>query len=445
MNSQTVAYRFLAVSMIWLIAGLLIGLVGALQYLLPDFLFQSFAFHKSRPVHVTLVITWIFHAATGGLYYYLPEASLRKLYSSRLAHIHLLLSVFTTLLIIGCYFTGHFGGREYLEYPPVIGLLVALSWILFLINFVMTVSRNIKSWAVYHWMWMTGILFFLFIYAESFLWQFSFFGNQVVRDITIQWKSLGSLVGCWNMLIYGTAFYVMEKISGNRKTANAPLTFFFYFLGLTNLLFNWGHHTYIVPAAPWIKHTSYIISMTELLILGSILWNWRHTLDEARQNFHSMPCRFLSAADVWIFLNLALAIAISVPALNLHTHGTHITVAHAMGATIGINSMILAASTLYILSREAPEHTLRYEKQLKTGFWLINSGLFIFWCSLLSAGIIKAYYMEPGSTAGFSQSMEKSYPAFLLFFGSGIVLISGFLLFARAPLQRFIKLSVKKS
>ena len=48
--------------------------------------------------------------------------------------------------------------------------------------------------------------------------------------MTVQWKAMGSMVGSWNMLIYGIGFYVMEKISGNRKFSYSKMTFFFYFL-----------------------------------------------------------------------------------------------------------------------------------------------------------------------------------------------------------------------
>ncbi len=33
-----------------------------------------------------------------------------------------------------------------------------------------------------------------------------------MRDITVQWKAMGSMVGSWNMLVYGTGFYVMKQI-----------------------------------------------------------------------------------------------------------------------------------------------------------------------------------------------------------------------------------------
>jgi nitric oxide reductase subunit B len=58
------------------------------------------------------------------------------------------------------------------------------------------------------------------------------------------------MVGSWNMLVYGTGIYLMEKTSGNGKAGPLPPAFFFYFLGLINLMFNWGHHTYIVTCRP---------------------------------------------------------------------------------------------------------------------------------------------------------------------------------------------------
>ena len=48
-------------------------------------------------------------------------------------------------------------------------------------------------------------------------------------------------------------------------------------------------------------------------------------------------------------LNLVLSISISIPAINFYTHGTHITVAHAMGSTIGINTLLLLASITLIV------------------------------------------------------------------------------------------------
>jgi len=168
--------------------------------------------------------------------------------------------------------------------------------------------------------------------------------------------------------------------------------------------------------------------MTELLLLGNIIYFWSRTLTAAKKNFHIVPYRLLSAADVWIFINLCLAIVISVPSINYFTHGTHITVAHAMGATIGINTMILLASLYYIAEQEKMESVSASFKKIRWGFWVTNGSLLIFWIGLMGAGIAKAMEKEKGLI--FQELMLRLSPWFHVFAFSGIGLFAGILMLA---------------
>jgi nitric oxide reductase subunit B len=168
---------------------------------------------------------------------------------------------------------------------------------------------------------------------------------------------------------------------------------------------------------------AYIISMTELLILGNIIIQWRRSLGEARKNYHRLPMRLLTYADVWIFLNLALAIAISVPAWNYFTHGTHITVAHAMGATIGINTMLLLASMFYFLQKENIASFLQQKRWISSGIIITNVSLLVFWASLLGSGLVKIN--STINKDGFFYLMQKLQPYFKLFTYSGIFIFLG--------------------
>ena len=427
------AKAFLILAMSYLLFGLVLGVIGGFQYILPPFLKESFSFTKTRPLHVYLVITWIFTAAQAGIYYYLPKISNRQIYWPGGVWLHFAMQLGISVCIIVCFFLGYFGGREYLEFPPVFGAFILLSWIPFVINFFFTLKPKYKTAPVYIWMWSTGILFFFITVSESYLWVFEHFRTNIVRDITIQWKALGSMVGSWNMLVYGTGMYVMEQTSGDNKTARSPLVFFFYFLGLTNLMFNWGHHTYIVPAAPWVKTVAYVISMTELLILAHLIFQWRKTMSTARKNYHIIPYRLLSFADVWIILNLILAIAISVPAWNYYTHGTHITVAHAMGATIGINTMLLFASVFYIIQSGNSELPSGRIKLAGSGILIANISLLIFWIAMLGSGIAKI--MSKQNSDPFSSMMEKIQPWFKVFTYSGTFVFVGLFIMIIATLR----------
>jgi nitric oxide reductase subunit B len=417
------ANRFMLLALLSLLGGVFFGTVSSFQFIFPGF-FELVPFIKSRPLHVSLVVAWIFLAAIAGIYFYLHKISQLQLYSLKLANLHFWLFLSTGILIIGSYLAGKFGGREYWEFPPVLAIPIIASWIIFGINFFKTVFQIKINWPVYKWMWATGIIFFLLTYIEANLWVLPYFHTNVIREITIQWKSYGALVGSWNMLVYGTAIFVMGQISGNQKAAHSKIAFFMYFLGLTNLLFGWAHHIYPVPAASWIRHLAYAISMTELLILAWIIYNWKKSLSESKKHLHNLSYSFLFASDIWIYINLSLALLISIPAINIFTHGTHITVAHAMGSTIGINTMILFSSVFLMINTQWPQKLKSKEKYIKTGFYISNISLLVFFIALTAAGAIKGFYSLQHELS-FQEIMGKANPLLLVFAIAGLGLMLG--------------------
>ncbi|MCC7298301.1 MAG: cbb3-type cytochrome c oxidase subunit I [Bacteroidia bacterium] len=405
---------FLRTGLLLLSIGLIFGLTGALQYILLGFIKQYISFEKIRPLHVSSVVFWIILGAIGSVLSYVQQHSGKKLHSEILLKIQFYIFCVSIISILISYFFGVFGGREYWEFNPLFALPIGIGWILFIINFVKTLG-SFKNQPVYVWMWLTGIVFFLFTFLESYLWLFPYFSDNVVNDMTIQWKSYGSMVGSWNQLIYGSSIFLMAKISGDKSIGYSKISFALYFTGLTNLTFNWGHHIYTLPTHDYIKHISYIISMTELILIGRIIYKWRLTVSEARKHFHIVSFRFLSAADFWVFLTLLLAILMSIPGINVYTHGTHVTVAHTMGATIGINSFLLLAVAFDIFPRN--------NKYLSLAFWIANISLLIFWISLIIAGIEKAKWQMRAIQSPFSTMMMDIKPYFISFFISGLALI----------------------
>lgn len=413
--------RFMRLGMLALAVGMLFGVIGGFQFLFPEFL-RELLFTKTRPLHVSLVVAWIFLIAIGGIYFYLPRQCRSRLWSEPAANIHFWVFVVTGLAIIACYLSGRFGGREYFEFPPILSVPIFLGWILFGANYFLTVRQEKSSWPVYYWMWGTGVVFFFITYTEAHLYLIPYFRETMVREIMVQWKSYGALTGSWNMLVYGTALFLATRIGGSEKYARSKMAFGLYFLGLFNLMFGWAHHTYLVPSETWIRTFAYAVSMTELFIFGKIIWDWRASLEDWQKNRYCNAYRFLFAADIWVFVNLALALAISVPALNLVTHGTHITVAHAMGSTIGINSMILLASIFYVIRSELPQAVhAECSPQIRFGFWTANISLAVFFTALILAGLGKGLY----DGASFQDMMQQIRPFLLVFTVSGVTLMIG--------------------
>lgn len=423
---------FLLLALIMLISGLIFGVLASHVYLFPNLLKSELGFQSLRPLHVSSVMFWILLGASGGVYCCLTNMNL-SIYSKKLALYQLIFWMIAILGIFYSYKDKSFGGREYWEFNPIWALPLAIAWVLFLINFFKTVMQ-IKKWPVYVWMWMTGIIFFLFTFIENYLWLFPYFRSHFVTDMTIQWKVNGSLVGSWNQLLYGISFYLMERIGKDNQVAHSKLAFGMFFLGLTNLMFNWSHHIYTLPTAQYIKHIGYVVSMTEWIILIKIIYNWKNALNEAQKHFSYFPYRYLMIMDVWVFLNLGQAILMSIPAINIYTHGTHITVAHAMGTTIGINSMIIFAVCFeFLLPKDF--YNSKRKKYLNIAFWGTQISLFIFWLSLNIIGIQKGFWQQSMPQISFSKMMLSLKPLFSVFAFSGIAVMV-FMIFTASIILR---------
>lgn len=419
-NLRKTTNKFFFFGLFLLGTTLLFGLVGAFQYLVPGLFKENFSFEKVRPLHVTSAVFWIVFSAIGSVYSYLHEINTSKK-STILMNIQFYLLSITIIIILGTYILGIFGGREYWEFHPYLAIPIGLNWMLLIIN-VFSSVKTFRKQPVYVWMWMTGAFFFLFTFIESYLWLIPYFRSNIIRDMMIQWKSYGSMVGCWNMLIYGSSIYLMDKISGTEKYSHSNTAFLLYFLGLFNLMFNWGHHIYTLPVPNYVQYISYIVSMTELILLGRIIILWKESLSTAKKKYHLYSYRFLISADIWILLTLLLAILMSVPAINIYTHGTHITVAHTMGATIGINSFLLLSFIFDVFGIKDKIST----KKIGFAFLILNSSLFIFWISLIIAGILKAHWQMHSPEKPFAEMMNTLKPAFITFFIAGIGIAIGF-------------------
>ena len=404
-----------------LLAALVFGTVAAFVFLFPA-LGAQLPFEQLRPMHVSAALFWIITGATAGVMHYKKEV-FGEAREPFLQRAFMVLWMTTTASVFVFYALRKFGGREYWEFPPVLGIPSLLAWLLLLVAYFRSWAQRTTPAPLYVWMWTTGILFFLFTFIEQNLYQVPWFRDYYLREITVQWKSNGAMVGAWNQMIYGTALFIMVRISGNEGIARGRPVFLFWFLGLSNLMFNWGHHIYNVPTAGWIRHVAYGISMAEWILLLNIIRSFRLKLDEERKYRHLLPYRFLIASELWIFLNLFLALLMSIPAINRYTHGTHITVAHAMGTTIGINTMILLASLGYMLRvDELPAIRKRW---IVRGRMLTLVSLLVFWCALIVAGLLKGYRDVVLGMTDFQQMMRPVLTVLHVFAFAGLGVLVG--------------------
>jgi nitric oxide reductase subunit B len=415
---RNIGIWLIRIALLLLLAGLFFGHLASESYRITEPKSGVMGFLSLRPLHVSSAYLGIITAGLGFLTLIIQKKRTSR-FGTFLQYLHFTLWIIALTGIFYSYFTGDFGGREYWEFNPVWALPIFISFIVFLVFYIHQIGFKVK-WPVYYWMWLTGLVFFIFTFIENYLWISPYFREHFIADMTIQWKVNGSLVGAINQIIYGVAFYLMEKISGDEKSSYQKLSFAMYFLGMFNLMFNWGHHIYLLPTEKFIHYIAYAVSMTEWIILIRIFYKWSKQIKENKQFYYFFPYRFLMAADYWVTINLSLALFMSIPAINLFTHGTHITVAHAMGTTIGINTMIIIAAAFYFIK---PTFNNSKWKQFGTiTFWVVQGTLFLFLSSLIGMGIHRALWQAGLANESFNKMSSSSGNWVLLFIIFGTIL-----------------------
>lgn len=424
---------FTRFALVMLLIAILAGALASFAFLFPSIFNNILPFHQLRPIHASAALFWIITGAATCVSYF----------SNRISRGFMITWMVTIGIIFINYLFNNYGGREYWEFPPYLNIPLLAAWLLFMAAFIRRIPAKAPA---YTWMWTSGVLFFLITFLEQNLWQIPWFRASFLREVTVQWKANGSMVGAWNQMINGLSLFLLVAISGNEEKARSRKAYFLFFLGLFNLMFNWGHHVYNVPNANWIRAVSYSVSMTEWVIVIMIIRDFKHTLAERKKNRHLVVYRFISAAELWVFANLVLALLMSIPAINRYTHGTHITVAHAMGTTIGINTMLILAAMGYMLDIDTCSQKTR--KWLRVALTTNTISLAIFWISLIGAGWIKGYLSVDHPESNFTEVMAAVRPwieAFTLS-GLGIMLALGTIavIYLRNSWQMVYKKTIKQ-
>ena len=309
-------------------------------------------FRLLRPLHTTFASVWIFMAGLTCVQMFLfhefgpATRGDRKRFRFQM--------ICWGLAGVGILCTLPFGltsGREYLGFHPLLSLLVVAGWLTFAWTFFSKVRSGFWDRPVYVYMWGLGLIFFLYTFAEGHAYLIPSVRDHPVADLQIQWKSCGTIVASFNMLVYGTLIYLGERLSGSTTYARSPKAFMFFGVGVLNSFTNYAHHTYHLPQDPYLKWVAFVVSMLEIIILFSVFNDVRSMLSKRKPTDpFQTNTQFIQLAKSWTLGLLALAILISIPPLNTMIHGTHVVMGHAMGSEIGIDSFVLFAFVATLLA-----------------------------------------------------------------------------------------------
>ncbi len=307
-------------------------------------------FASLRPIHTTFAAAFIFLGGIAVVHRYFEDVAGAMGQAERWRlRIQVILWAIAGGGILGSLLFGVFSGREYLGFHPIFSIPVLLGWLLFTWNFFAILGKGLLHRPVHVSMWAVGVLFFIYTFIEQHAWLLSRVFADPLTDIRLQWKATGTLVGSFNLLVYGSLVYIGVKITKCESYAHSRLAYALFGVGLLNSFTNFGHHTYHLPQNHMVKWISFVISMTEIIILARVVWD---IASMVKSRCPSPPCPiklFLASAKWWTGYILATSILMSIPPLNALIHGTTVVMAHGMGAEIGIDAMVLFAAISWMV------------------------------------------------------------------------------------------------
>ena len=344
---------FMRGAVVALSIALIAGLLGIVYYI-PGVaaVMQDWGIHFTvlRPLHTTFVAAFIFLGGVAVVHRYFEDVAGPVTSGERFRlRAQVILWAIAGVGIAGSLLAGVFSGREYMGFHPIFSVPILLGWMLFAWNFVRHLGRGVLGRPVYVTMWTVGVFFFMYTFMEQHAWLIPGVFSDPIVDMRVQWKATGTLVGSFNLFVYGALYFVGCKLSGDERYAHSNLAYALFAVGLINSFTNFGHHTYHLPQSDGVKWISFIISMTEVILLFRVVSDIAAMVRARGSAVTDATQLFINAAKWWTGFILATSVLISIPPLNALIHGTTVVMGHGMGAEIGIDGMALFAAICWML------------------------------------------------------------------------------------------------
>lgn len=332
------------------LVGGMLGALYSIPSLAPAFQSLGLDLRQLRPIHTTFASAWIFLGGVAVVHRWLQDYGGTATRGDRIRmRVQVLCWAVAGAGILATLIVGVGSGREYLGFHPVFSALILVGWLCYAWNFFRVAGPNFFERPLYLTMWGVGMLFFIVTFVEQHLYLLPGIFANPLQDLQVQWKATGTLVGAFNLFVYGSIIYIGERISGDPEYGHSKVAYALFGVGLLNSFTNFAHHTYHLPQDHLVKWISFVVSMMEISILCRASYDlWKLVRTTEDRAFCAARGSF-AASKYWSVFILLSAVLISVPPLNAIIHGTYAVTGHAMGATIGIDSMVLIGAIIWIL------------------------------------------------------------------------------------------------
>jgi cytochrome c oxidase cbb3-type subunit 1 len=443
--NDKVVRQFTAMTVVWGVVGMLVGVFIAAQLYWPELNFGVpwLSYGRLRPLHTNAVI---FAFGGSGLiatsYHVVQRTCHARLFSDRLA-------AFTfwgwQAVIVAAAITLPLGltqGKEYAELEWPIDLLIAAVWISYGAVFFGTIAkRTVKHIYVANWFYGSFIIAITLLHVVNNLAlpvtlgkSYSAYTGAV--DAMVQWWYGHNAVGFFLTAGFlGMMYYFVPKQAG-RPVYSYRLSIVHFWSLIAVYMWAGPHHLMYTALPDWAQS----VGMAFSLILLAPSWggaiNGMMTLSGVWHKLRTDPIlKFLIVAISFYMMSTFEGPMMSIKTVNSLSHYTDWTVGHVHAGALGWVAMITVGSIYSMLPRLLGQARMYSIKAIDLHFWLHTVGVVFYIASMWIAGVMQGLMWRATNSDGtltysFVESLNATYPFYLGRLCGGTLAVIGMLVMA---------------
>ncbi len=408
---------FAIATLVWGVVGMLVGVLIAFQLVDPALNLgnQYTTFGRLRPLHTNAVIfAFVGNAIFMGVYYSLQRLTKARMWSDKLSKINFW---GWQLIIVSAALTLPFGittSKEYAELEWPIDIAIALIWVVFGLNMIMTiVKRREKHMYVAIWFYLATFVTVAVLHIVNsfelpigFLKSYSMYAG--VQDALVQWWYGHNAVAFFLTTPFlGLMYYFLPK-AANRPVYSYRLSIIHFWSLIFIYIWAGPHHLLYSSLPDWAQSLGVVFSIMLIAPSWGGMINGLLTLRGAWDKVREDPIlKFMVVAVTAYGMATFEGPMHSLKSVNALSHFTDWIPAHVHVGTLGWNGFFTFAIMYWMVPRMF--NTKLYSQKLANWhFWLGTLGMLFWVIAMYWSGIAQGLMWKQFTPEGYLQ-----YPNFL--------------------------------
>jgi cytochrome c oxidase cbb3-type subunit I/II len=427
--------KFVAATVLWGAVAMLVGLLVALQLVLPPLVnyttesggkpfaflsiltgFEFLTFGRLRPLHTNAAIfAFAGNAVFAAVYYSTQRLCKARMWSDMLSKLHF----WGWQLIIVCAALtlplGITTSKEYAELEWPIDLMIAVVWLGFFgTNFFMTLkNRRERHMYVALWFYIATIVTVTVLHVfnslaipVSLTKSYSVYAG--VQDAMMQWWYGHNAVAFFLTTPFlGLMYYFLPK-AADRPVYSYRLSIIHFWSLVFIYIWAGPHHLHYTALPSWASTLGMLFSVMLWMPSWGGMINGLLTLRGAWNKVTADPIlKFFVVGITFYGMSTFEGPMLSVKTVNALSHYTDWTIAHVHAGALGWNGFMIFGM-LYWLAPRLYQTQLWSKKLMATHFWLSTVGIVLYVLSIYAAGLTQGLMWRAFDAVG-----QLQYPDFV--------------------------------